>query len=178
MRNSVYLLTLKKSKSLLFGKVDLNLLSPLTLNDEPIEFLTEWKYLGCTIVSGKSILFSISSELRGFYCSSNSILRSKMIQNELVLMNFLYSHCVPIITNCAEVKDLSSADLNKCNVALNDSIRFIFSYNRWESTRFLRQQLNFPNIWKSFTHVGVASGKTTSASTTWSFAESCATSST
>ena len=79
-----------------------------------------------------------------------SILRSKMIQNELVLMNFLYSHCVPIITNCAEVKELSSVDLNKCNVALNDSIRFIFSYNRWESTRFLRQQLKFPNIVEIF----------------------------
>ena len=72
------------------------------------------------------------------------------MQNEIVQINILYSHCVPIITNCAEEKDLSGADLNKCNVALNDSIRFIFSCNRWESKRFLRQQLNFPNIVEIF----------------------------
>ena len=65
-------------------------------------------------------------------------------------MNLLYSICVPNLTYCAEVKDLSSANMHKCNVALNDSIRLIFTYNRWESTRHLRQQLNFPNIYEIF----------------------------
>ena len=40
--------------------------------------------------------------------------------------------------------------MNKCNVALNDSIRKIFTYNHWESTRQLRQQLNYPNICETF----------------------------
>ena len=65
-------------------------------------------------------------------------------------MNLLYSHCVPCLTNCAEVKELTSAEMQKCNVALNDSIRLIYSYNRWESTRFLRKELKFPNIIEIF----------------------------
>ena len=88
--------------------------------------------------------------LSNFYCSTNAILRSHLIQNELVKMNFLYSHCVPCLTYCADVKELISADMNKCNVALNDSIRLIYSYNRWESTRALRKELKFPNIVEIF----------------------------
>ena len=65
-------------------------------------------------------------------------------------MHFLYSHCVPCLTNCAEVKELTSAEMHKCNVALNNSIRTIYSYNRWESTRFLRQQHTLPNIVEIF----------------------------
>ena len=51
---------------------------------------------------------------------------------------------------CADVKELSTGDMHKCNVALNDSIRLIYSYNRWESTRFLRKELKFPNIIEIF----------------------------
>ena len=140
----------KKSKALLFGKYDTNLISPLKLNDEELDFVDSWKYLGCTIVSGGKFSFSTTSELAAFYASSNSVLRSLRKPNELVLMNLLYSNCVPNLTYCAEIKELNSADTNKYNVALNNCIRSIFSYNRWESTRQLRQQLSFPNISEIF----------------------------
>ena len=65
-------------------------------------------------------------------------------------MNLLCSNCVSGLTHAAEVKILSSSEMNDCNVALNNSIRRIFSYNRWESTRHLRQQLSFPNITEIF----------------------------
>ena len=136
----------KKSKALLFGKYDSNLITRLRLNNEELDFVDSWKYLGCTIVSGAKFSYSTTSELAAFYASSNSILRSVRKPNELVLMNLLYSNCVPNLTYCAEIKDLSIADTNKYNVALNNCIRSIFSYNRWESTRQLRQQLHFPNI--------------------------------
>ena len=140
----------KKSKALLFGKYDANLITRLRLNDEELDFVDSWKYLGCTIVSGAKFSFSTTSELAAFYASSNSILRSLRKPNELVLMNLLYSNCVPNLTYCAEIKDLSGAETNKYNVALNNCIRGIFSYNRWESTRQLRQQLHFPNISEIF----------------------------
>ena len=129
----------KKSKLLVFGKKSLDF-APLLLNNESIEVVSEWKYLGCTLISNKGKLtFSNRSELCSFYGSSNSILRAVCRPNELVLMKLLYSVCVPSLTYCAEVKDLSSSDMHACNVALNNSIRHIFSYNRWESTRHLRQ---------------------------------------
>ena len=140
----------KKSKTLIFGKTNTNLITPLTLNDDTIEIVSSWKYLGCMIVSGSKLSFSIASDLSSFYCSANTILRSHLLQNEMVQMNFLYSHCVPCLTYCADVKELSTGDMHKCNVALNDSIRLIYCNNRWESTRFLRKELRFPNIIEIF----------------------------
>ena len=45
---------------------------------------------------------------------------------------------------------ISSRELQDLNTALNNAIRRIFSYNKWESTRQLRQQLNFPNVIEIF----------------------------
>ena len=137
----------KKSKALLFGngKIAIDGIEPLVLNNESIEFVNRWKYLGCTVVSTPKFAFSNDSELSAFYCSVNSILRSLRKPNELVMMKLLYSNCVPNLTYCAEVKGLICS-----SVALNDCIRCIFSYQRWESTRYLRQQLHLPNIVEIF----------------------------
>ena len=138
----------KKSKALFFGK---QLVKPsIHLNGEAIEFVDTWKYLGCSINSRPSLSFSIKPNLCSYYASTNSILKCVGKPSEHVLMNLLYSHCVPNLTYCAEVKTLSANDMQKCNVALNDSIRYIFSFNRWESTRFLRQLFNRPNIVEIF----------------------------
>ena len=40
--------------------------------------------------------------------------------------------------------------MRQYNTALNDAIRRIYSYNRWESTRCLRQQLGFSNLYEIF----------------------------
>ena len=79
----------KKSKTLIFGKTNIDQITPLSLNGEDIEIVSSWKYLGCTILSGAKLSFSIASDLSSFYCSANAILRSYLLQNELVQMNFL-----------------------------------------------------------------------------------------
>ena len=70
--------------------------------------------------------FLNETELNAFYCSAISILRSLKRPDELVLMKLLYSNFVPNLTYCAEVKELASSDMNRSNIALNDSIRRIF----------------------------------------------------
>ena len=140
----------KKSKVLIFGNVKDIPVSPLTLNSQQIEFVHEWAYLGTTIVSGREISFAHTSDLRRFYCSVNSILSVMRKPNELVLMFLLYNICVPTLTYAADVKVFKHGDMHKCNVALNDAIRRIFSYKRWESPRELRQQLNYPNVYEIF----------------------------
>ena len=135
---------------MLFGKWP-DSTAPLLLNDEPIKYVQEWKYLGCTVVSGKKLTFSAKPHLRSFYCAVNSLLNAVRKPNDLVLMKLLYSNCVPILTYGAEVRNLSNGDMQTYNVALNDSIRRIFSFNRWESTRFLRQELeSYQNITEIF----------------------------
>ena len=140
----------KKSKILLFGNTKGKSVSPLSLNGQPIEFVSQWKYLGITIVTGNTVCYSSQSELSNFYRSYNSILSLMKKPNDLVLMNLLYTNCVPNLTYGAEVKEFSSKELQDLNTALNNAIRRIFSYNRWESIRLLREQLGFPNMTETF----------------------------
>ena len=142
----------KKSKSLLFGSFKGVTVEPLYLNSQPIEYVIEWDYLGTTVVSGKVFSFSPASDLRSFYRAANSVLsaHSHRRPNEMVQMRLLYSMCVPVLTYAADVKEFSSGDMHNCNVALNDAIRRIFSFHRWESPRTLRQQLKLPNVYEIF----------------------------
>ena len=137
----------KKSKALLFGNfrnVTLN------LNGQQIEYINQWDYLGTTIVSGTNHSFSASRDLRSFFRSANSVLSVQRKPNEFVQMKLLYSMCVPILSYAAEVKLFKYSEMHSCNVALNDAIRRIFSFNRWESPRELRQQLSLPNLYEIF----------------------------
>ena len=63
-------------------------------------------------------------------------------------MKLLYAICVPQLTYASEAVDVTytSRQLQPMNVALNDSIRRIFGYNRWESTRFLRLSFGYPSL--------------------------------
>ena len=118
----------------------------LSFDGKSVEIVQEWKYLGVTSVSGAKLSFSHKPALTAFYRSSNSILASIRKPNEMVQISLLYTNCVPCMSYAAEVVDFSSRDMQSLNVALNDAIPRIFSYNYWERTRSLRQQLGFPNI--------------------------------
>ena len=140
----------KKSKVMLFGKVKSNVINPLTLNGKKLDFVPEWRYLGVTVVAGNNLSFSIRPALASFYRAVNCVLSALHKPNELILMNLLYSNCVPILSNAAEVVELSTSELRDCNTAINNTIRRIYSYQRWESTRCLRTSLGFPSIYEIF----------------------------
>ena len=140
----------KKSKVMIFGGMKGKFIAPLSLYNEPLEYVSQWRYLGASIIEGKTLGFSCKHELSNFYRSMNCLLSAIRKPNEVVLMNLLYTNCVSGLTHAAEVKHISNAEMHDCNVALNNGIRRIFSYNRWESTRQLRQQLSYPNITEIF----------------------------
>ena len=135
---------------MIFGGMKGKFISPLSLYNQSLEFVSQWRYLGATIIEGTTLTFSCKQELSNFYRSLNCLLSAIHKPNELVLMNLLYSNCVSGLTHAAEVKIITNAEMHNCNVALNDGIRRIFSYNRWESTRHLRQQLSYPNVTEIF----------------------------
>ena len=58
---------------------------------------------------------------------------------------------MPILTYAAEVKYFSYNEMHKCAVALNDAIRRVFSFNRWESIRSLRIALGHDDLFTIFT---------------------------
>ena len=141
----------KKTKVVVFGPLSRGHdIQPLRLNGKPIDFVNEWKYLDVTIVSGTSMQFSSKPVLASFYRAVNCVLSSVRKPNELVLMNLLYTNCVPVLAYAAEIVEFSATEMRECNVALNNAIRRIYSYNRWESTRALHLHLGYQNIYEIF----------------------------
>ena len=70
--------------------------------------------------------------------------------DDCILLHLLYSNCVPIMTYASAVKTFSSREMQDCNTALNNAIRRIFSYNRWESIRTLRETFGYKSLTEIF----------------------------
>ena len=142
----------KKSKVMIIDSsaVNYDCYAPLRLNDSPLEFTHEYKYLGITICSEKGRLFPATQTIRSFHRAANSILHSHVKPDERVLLRLLYSNCVPIVTYACSVKEFSSSDMYKCHVAVNNAIRRIFSFATWQSIRHLRIQYGYKSIYELF----------------------------
>ena len=81
---------------------------------------------------------------------SNSILTAVQKPSEQVSMKLLYNFSVPILTYASEVKRFPCSEMHACQVALNDAIRRVFSYNRWESIRTLRSNFGYHDLYTLF----------------------------
>ena len=120
--------------------------APIVLNSVTLEFVNEWKYLGVLLVSGNSFICSSKKARSSFYRSSNSILNVLSGPSEIVQMKLLYSICVPIVTYASDVIAFPCREMQSLHVAVNDAVRKIFSYHRWESIRSLRESLGYQSI--------------------------------
>ena len=140
----------KKSKMLVLGARHDKQTHSVFLNDEPIQIVSEWRYLGLFIRSGKSVSFNPMNDLRNFFSSFNSLYNANVRPSETVMMHLLYSVCIPNLSYAADVKELSASDMSKYNVAVNNAIRKIFSFHRWESVRSFRTGLGYPDLYTVF----------------------------
>ena len=139
-----------KSKVMTFGKTYDMPTVPLTIAGNPVDFVSEWKYLGTTIAAGKHFSFSARPDLSSFFRATNSVLRVLNGAHEHTLFNLLYTNCVPILTYACAVKQYSSSDMSDCNLAMNNAFRKIFGFKEWQSIRVLRKELKFKSIYKIF----------------------------
>ena len=137
-----------KTKVMVFGKLsrDLSSLAKITIHGENVEYVKSCKYLGFYLVSHEKFKFSVIEDLRGFFGSANSVLSSIMKPKENVLMQLLYSNCVPKLTFGAAVKDLTSSEMNQFNVAVNTAVRRIFGFRQWQSIRQIRDVYGYDSI--------------------------------
>ena len=62
------------------------------------------------------------------------------------MSHLLYTCCIPILSYASVVKEYSSRQMQDCTTAINDSLRIIFGYNRWESVRTLRESLGYKSL--------------------------------
>ena len=61
-------------------------------------------------------------------------------------MQLLYTNCIPKLTYGAAVKDYNGSEKIQLNVAVNNAIRRIFGFRRWQSIRQIREFYGFDAI--------------------------------
>ena len=87
----------KKTKNMVFGnRIDIKF-KP-TLNGSAIDWVSEWKYLGVVLRSGRWFGCSVVDKVKNFYKSLDSILRVEGRSQDMVLLRLIETHCVPILT--------------------------------------------------------------------------------
>ena len=123
---------------------------PLLINDVSLEFVSEWKYLGTTIVGGKRFSFTARPDLSNFFRATNAVINVLSKAHEHTLLHLLHSNCVPILTYACEVKQYSAADMSDCNIAVNNAYRKIFGFKDWRSIRELREMFAFESLYVTF----------------------------
>ena len=74
---------------------------------------------------------------RKFYSACNSVLSKLGNASEPVLLQFVHSKCLPLLSYCLGAMHLSKQDIKQLLVAWNDAFRRIFHFHRWESVKEL-----------------------------------------
>ena len=134
----------KKTKNMYFGK-PLNISFRPTLNGMPIDWVSQWKYLGVVLQSGKRFGCSVQERVKSFYRSLNAILRVEGRSDDLVLLRLLEAHCVPLITYAIETLHVADRDEKRSlRVAYNSIFRKLFGYRYFESVTNLQHALGRP----------------------------------
>jgi hypothetical protein len=60
---------------------------PLVLNCGELSFVSEWKYLGMTVVNGRHFRCSVKKCLASFYRAANTVLNVLKKPSEKVMLN-------------------------------------------------------------------------------------------
>ena len=105
----------------------------MKLGNNTICWCTSIKYLGLSLVSGRSVTVDDSIIKRKFYASCNAILSNSAGQSELTRLFLLETYCLPILTYCTMAINVSQKVVHSFNVCWNMMYRRIFNFNKWES---------------------------------------------
>ena len=135
---------------MVFGKCSMDGLMPLSLNNCQIDYISEWKYLGTTLKAGSRLTFTARPDLSAFFRATNSVLSSLSGAHEHTLVTLLYTNCVPVLSYACAVKEYSAAEMSMCNTAVNNALRKVFGFSRWESIRTLREIFGMKSLYDIF----------------------------
>ena len=133
----------KKTKNMLFGKK--HVLPSLELDGKNIEWVDTWSYLGVSLKAHTSFSCCIDQKVKSFYRAANGILRIEGRSSEMVMLQLLETHCLPILTYAIDVITVANRDeRRKLRVAYNSLYRKVFDYRVWESVTDLQHALQRP----------------------------------
>ena len=104
------------------------------LNGRNIEWADKWVYLGVTLRSNKCFDCNVSERIKKFYRCVNSILRIDGHSNDMVMIQLLETHCVPVLSYAVEIIHVTNRDERRqLRVAYISIYRKIFGY-RWSQS--------------------------------------------
>ena len=134
----------KKTKNMSFGKKKSVNFRPV-LNGVPIEWVPEWKYLGVTLKAGVRYGCSVTDRVKSFYRALNSILRIEGRSSDMILLQLIETHCVPVLCYAVEMITVANRDERRSlRVAYNSVFRKLFGYRSFESVTNLQHSLGRP----------------------------------
>jgi hypothetical protein len=107
------------------------------------------KYLGLSLLAGRSVVMDDALVKRKFYASCNAILCNSVGQPELMRLSLLESYCLPILTYCTMAMNIPQKIILSFNVCWNMLYRRVFNFNKWESVSLFIAGLGRLN----FTHM-------------------------
>ena len=115
------------------------------LNGRRIDWADEWVYLGVTLRSNNIFDCNVSDRIKKYYRCVNSILRIDGHSNDMVMLQLLETHCVPVLTYAVEIIHVANRDERRqLRVAYNSIYRKIVGYRRYQSVSALQTFLGKP----------------------------------
>jgi hypothetical protein len=126
-----------KSKCISIGPMRSLKLAPVSINGSEIQWVEKIKYLGLTLVAGKVFAIDLSETRRKFFVSVNVILSKCQHCSDIVKLNLVETHCLPVLLYGLDCLNLPGHQLIELNSWWNSVYRKIFGYHKWESVKEL-----------------------------------------
>ena len=138
----------KKSQAMVIGPNCKVTPALVLLSGGMVSWVTSFKYLGVFIQAHKAFQCEISTTVRKFYKSLNSLLRFRTQPSDVVQIHLLMTHCAPILTYGIEVQQLNRESCQLIKVAYNSIFRRVLHYRRNESVTDVRNLFGYDD-WES-----------------------------
>jgi hypothetical protein len=126
-----------KSNCLMVGPQKLKRPSEMEINGAKVKWVNQIKYLGVNLCEGRKFVVDLSLVRRNFFASVNNVLSSCNYVSDMVKLELLEKHCLPLLMYCVESLCLTSVQVAELNSYWNSVYRRVFNYNRWESVKEL-----------------------------------------
>ena len=139
-----------KSHCIIVGPKKIGSPADLMLQNKPLEWAPNLKYLGIVIVSGSAFSACLDSVRQKYFAAVNALNAHCKFVAEPIKLHLYESYCLPILLYGVDSIKLSSHQSQELQVCWNNAYRKIFSYKFHESVKVLiclMQRLDFRKLY-------------------------------
>ena len=102
----------------------------LFLNQQPVMWTDEFRYLGIQCLCGNNIENDVVPVKRQFYAACDSILARSSGTCDPMKVQLVKSYCLPLLVYCINALRLKRSTVQHLSVCWNDAFRKNFHYKR------------------------------------------------